>query len=145
MSAMASNTEQFAARLAAPVVERLRGRAARSGHSQRQLAERYIDEGMRMEDHPGIVFREGPLGRRAGLAAGPDVWEIISALKQLPARGKAAIAELAELVEVDERLIQAALDYYGEFPEEIEELIQSNEQEAARAEAAWRRQQTALG
>ena len=28
-----------------------------------------------MEDHPGIAFRDGPTGRRAALAAGPDIWE----------------------------------------------------------------------
>lgn len=149
MSAMArregsSGAVQFAARFAAPVVERLRTRAGRSAQSQRQLAERYIDEGMRMDDHPGIVFRDGPMGRRAGLAAGPDVWELVAALKQLPARGQAAIRELAELLELGEGQIQTALTYYGEFKDEVDELVQRNEEEAERAEAAWRRQQTAL-
>ena len=41
------------------------------------IGERQIDEGLRMEAHPGIVFRNGPSGRRAGLAAGPDVWEVV--------------------------------------------------------------------
>lgn len=27
-----------------------------------------------MDEHPGIVFRSGPAGRRAGLAGGPDIW-----------------------------------------------------------------------
>lgn len=112
--------------------------------SQRQLAERYLEEGMRMEDHPGIVFRDGPMGRRAGLAAGPDVWEIVAALKQLPTRGRAAIGELAELLELSEGQIEAALAYYGEFPDEVDELITRNDEEAERAETAWRRQQTVL-
>lgn len=30
-----------------------------------------------MADHPGLVFREGPTGRRPRLAGGPDVWEVI--------------------------------------------------------------------
>lgn len=147
MSAMASRlaTTQFAARFSAPVVARLRAHAHRSGRSQKQLAERYIEEGMRMDDHPGIVFRDGPMGRRAGLAAGPDAWEIVAALKSLPTRGTAAVGELAELLELSEGQIQTALDYYGEFTEEVEELIARNEEEAARAEAAWRRQQAALG
>lgn len=33
-----------------------------------------------MEAHPGIVFRDGPSGRRAGTAAGPDVWAVVSLL-----------------------------------------------------------------
>lgn len=36
-----------------------------------------------MEAHPGIVFRDGPSGRRAGLAAGPDVWEVVGLLRGL--------------------------------------------------------------
>jgi hypothetical protein len=28
-----------------------------------------------MMAHPGIVFKDGPSGRRAALAFGPDVWE----------------------------------------------------------------------
>jgi hypothetical protein len=100
---------------------------------------------MRMDEHPGIVFRDGPMGRRAGLAAGPDVWEIMAALKRHPARGPAAVTELAELLELGEHQLQTALDYYGAFTDEIDDLIRRNEEEAARAEAAWRRQQAALG
>lgn len=29
-----------------------------------------------MDDHPGIVFSDQPTGRRAGLAVGPDGWEV---------------------------------------------------------------------
>ncbi|MEX2195309.1 MAG: hypothetical protein WD844_08485 [Thermoleophilaceae bacterium] len=144
MASRGRSTVQFAARFAAPVVERLQARARRVRRSQRELAERYIDEGMRMDDHPGIVFREGPMGRRAGLAAGPDVWEIVAALKQLPTRGPAAVRELAELLELGEGLIQTGLSYYGEFKDEVDELIRRNEEQAERAEAAWREQQTAL-
>jgi hypothetical protein len=144
MSAREPSTVQFAARFTAAVADRLRDRASRDRQSQRQLAERYIDEGLRMDDHPGLVFRDGPLGRRAGLAAGPDVWEIVAALKGVPTRGRGAIAELAELLDLGEGQIQAALGYYGEYPEEIDELIRRNEDEAERAEAAWRRQQSAL-
>src|SRR5258708_29098608 len=43
-----------------------------------------VDEGLRTTEHPGVVFRDGPTGRRAALAGGPDVWEVMRALK--PAR-----------------------------------------------------------
>ena len=43
-----------------------------------------------MEEHPGVVFRDGPAGRRAGLAGGPDVWEAIVVLKDFGAAGPAA-------------------------------------------------------
>ena len=41
----------------------------------------YVDEGTRMDEHPGIVFRGGPTGPRAALAGGPDVWERMTTLK----------------------------------------------------------------
>jgi len=58
---------------------------------------RLVDEGMRMEDHPGIGFRDGPTGRRAGLASGPDVWEVIVALQDFATAGAgAAVAKTAK-------------------------------------------------
>ena len=98
-----------------------------------------------MDDHPGIVFRDGPMGRRAGLAAGPDVCEIVSAANWSRWQGQEAIERLPELVDLTEGQIRAALRYYGEFPDEVEELIGRNREEAARAEAAWRRQKSLLG
>ena len=72
MSYMAGSTRPFSARVDASVLERLERRGARSGTNKSRLAERYIDEGLRLDDHPGIVFRDGPTGRRAGLVGGPD-------------------------------------------------------------------------
>lgn len=42
-----------------------------------------------------MVFRDGPSGRRAALAAGPDVWEIVAALRDSDERGEAAISTVA--------------------------------------------------
>src|SRR6266487_5136826 len=41
--------------------------AAHPGSSMSSAANRLVDEGLRMSEHPGIVFRDGPTGRRAGL------------------------------------------------------------------------------
>lgn len=35
-----------------------------------------------MAGHPGIVFKDGPTGRRAALAMGPDVWEVVTYIKE---------------------------------------------------------------
>ena len=34
-----------------------------------------------MADHPGVIFKDGPSGRRAALAYGPDSWESIKFLR----------------------------------------------------------------
>lgn len=46
------------------VLDRLQRRARVAGWSASALAQRYVDEGLRMAEHPGIVFQDGPAGRR---------------------------------------------------------------------------------
>jgi hypothetical protein len=36
-----------------------------------------------MSDHPGVIFKDGPSGRRAALGYGPDIWEIIKFLGEM--------------------------------------------------------------
>lgn len=141
---MAHGTRSFSARLDAVVADRLDARRAREGVSKSALAERYIDEGMRMDDHAGILFRSGPAGRRAALVSGPDVWEVISTLKSGSDRGDDAVRETATYLNLPERLVRIAVRYYAAFTDEIEALIRSNEEEAEAAEAAWRREQALL-
>lgn len=141
---MAARARQFSARLDPSVVDRLERRGARAGISKSRLAERYIDEGMRMEDHPGIVFRDGPTGRRAGLAQGPDVWEVVAAIRASGLEGNAAIEAAAEWGALGAAQVRAAVGYYAEYKEEIDEPIRRNIEEADAAEQQWRREQAAL-
>ena len=54
-----------------PVIDRLSSYVARHpGLTRSAVAARYVDEGLRMEEHPGILFREGPTGRRATVVGG---------------------------------------------------------------------------
>ncbi len=135
---------QFSARIDAAVLERLERRGARAGLNKSRLAERYIDEGIRVEDHPGIVFRDGPAGRRPGLAAGPDVWEVIGVLNGAPKRGEAAIAYTADYLNLTSTQVRSAVSYYATYPAEIDEWIARNDEEAEASETAWRREQAAL-
>jgi hypothetical protein len=134
---------QFSARLDAGVADRLERRGMRSGLNKSRLAERYIDEGMRMDDHPGIVFRDGPTGRRAGLAAGPDVWEVISAVRATGLRGEEAIGATADWSSLSVRQVREAIGYYNEYPDEVDARIRHNEQEADAAEERWHLQHLA--
>jgi hypothetical protein len=94
----------------------------------------YAEEGDRAETHPGIVFRSGPAGRRAGLAGGPDVWEIVLALRQ-GGHGAEASERLAEEMSITADRVAVALRYAAEFPEEIEARIQLHERETVRYES----------
>lgn len=141
---MASGTKTFSARWNADVVSRLRRRSELAGTNKSRLAERYVDEGTRMDEHPGIVFRGGPTGRRAALAGGPDLWEVLTTLKSGKARGEEAISATADLLSLTDSQVRTAVRYYGAFPEEVDDRIVRNAEDADEAEAAWRREQAAL-
>ncbi|MGH8910002.1 MAG: hypothetical protein ACRD0K_26790 [Egibacteraceae bacterium] len=107
--------------LADDVRARLRARAGETRETPTALAQRLIDEGLRTESYPGVVFRPTSSGGRiAGLAGGPDVAEVVQVIKELEASGEDAIAEAAEWLGLTARHIRAALRYYAAFPDEID-------------------------
>lgn len=97
-----------------------------------------------MEDHPGVVFRDGPAGRRAGLAGGPDVWEVIAVLRAGGLEGDDAVRAAAEWANLTPAQVRAAVRYYAEYDDEIDERIRRNIEEADAAEEQWRREHNAL-
>lgn len=123
-------------------IAKLASYAARHpGLTSSSAAALLVEEGLRMDTHPGIVFRDGPAGRRAGIAAGPDVWEVVLAVKGARAAEPAADAQdLLELVADNTGLtlpmIRVALGYYGEFADEIDRVIADAEAAEATAQAA---------
>jgi sarcosine oxidase gamma subunit len=124
------------------LLDRLRRRArSMTGASTSALAQRLIDEGLRMADHPGVIFKEGPSGRRAALAYGPDIWEVIKFLGEVEERGAAALDAAAEVFAVDPSRISTAVSYYGDYRDEIDAEIDAADEASARAEEAWRIQQ----
>jgi hypothetical protein len=135
-------TTPVSIRFTSSLLARLRQRAnAMTGASVAGLAQRLIDEGLRMADHPGVIFKDGPSGRRAALAYGPDVWEVIKFLREIDERGPTAIDAAAEVFALDASRISTAISYYGDYPDEIDAEIAEADQASARAEAAWRIQQ----
>jgi sarcosine oxidase gamma subunit len=118
--------------------------ARRRGEAKARTAERLIDEGLRMEDHPGIVLKEGPTGRRAALAFGPDVWQVVKVVKEFGSAGEQAIAGAAEWGNLSHAQVNVALRYYGDFCEEVDARIAFNREETERQYAAWKRTQQAL-
>lgn len=139
-----STQKPFSIRMSERTLERLDLGARRRGEAKARTAERLIDEGLRMEDHPGIVFRDGPSGRRAGLAAGPDVWEVITTLQGTGLSGEEAIAATAEWGNLPPLQVRVAVRYYADYRDEVEERILLNRQEAERQRAVWERAQAAL-
>lgn len=115
---------------------RLASRAAREGTSATALLDRLIVEGTDQLEYPGIVFRGPARDRRPALAGGPDVWEVIARLKELPGTNEQRISLLAEETDLHPRLIRIAVDYAAEHPDDVLVRIDRNRTLADRSRAA---------
>jgi hypothetical protein len=133
--------EHFSLRIEPATKEALALQARQRGATVSSLAERYLEEAVRMERHRGILFVDGPAGRRPRLVTGPDVWEVIETFLS---SGRSTRAT-AEYLHVPEHLVETAVDYYADHREEIDDWIASNQALAHDLEASWRRRAAIVG
>ncbi len=123
----------YTLRLAEGTKQRLGERARRAGVAERTLAQRYVEEGLRHDLHPLVQFLDGSSGRRASLVGrGLDVWEVIATVQD----NNGSIADAAEYLRIPAGLVEAAVAYYGEYRDEIDEQIERNETEHERGRSA---------
>jgi uncharacterized protein (DUF433 family) len=117
------STVQRSFRIKEPIlreIERIRKNKAANA-----VANELLEEALKMRRCPGIIFSQGITGRRARVAGtGVEVWEVVYEYQIV---GKDAEALKKALPHLTERQLIAALNYYRAYPEEINELIQSNE------------------
>lgn len=119
-------------RLPANLLDRLESESRSSNTSVTSLVVTLLDEGLKIRQFPGIVYRNGPTGRRAGLVGGPDVWEIVRDLRHAAGRGMARIAHLVEETGLSTARVTLAADFYATFPDEINAQLEADEQAAER-------------
>jgi hypothetical protein len=110
----------------------------------------FVDEGLRMDEHPGILFREGPTGRRACLAGGPDVWEVVRSVRATraaePGMDSGQVLELvAENTGLGPSSVRQAITYYSAFAEEIDGQIAAATEAEARLALAVQQTNRLLG
>lgn len=123
-------------RLAQDVVDRLDLYAASVGSNRNTVAERFLEEALRLVEHPGIVFRDGPAGRRPGIAAsGLDVWEVVETVSD----NAGSVPFAAECLAIAEHLVATAMRYYAAYPGEIDAWIAANHAMADRELALFDR------
>lgn len=129
-------------RLSARTLELLDAAATSGRESRNALADRLLGEAVRVERHPLIQFHDGAAGRRQPRVVGTrlDVHQVISTLR---ANG-GEVSAAADYLGIDPRLVRSALDYYGEFADEIDAdgTVAAEVAEAERAR--WERAQQAL-
>src|SRR5579859_4880761 len=123
---------------------RLASRAAREGMTATALLDQLIIEGTGQLDYPGMIFRGPAHDRRAALAGGPDVWEVVARLQELEGSEEHRIGLLAAESDLHPRLIRIALDYAAEHADEIRERIARNRDMAERSSRMSRQRESLL-
>ena len=124
--------------------QRLKDSARRHRTGVSTRAERLIDEGLRMEAHPLVTFRDGPAGRRAVLVAGPEVADVIGAIVGGDVPPDERRSRAAELLGIPAPMVDAAMAYFADYTAEIDEQLAERVRRADEAEGSWRRQRELL-
>jgi len=128
-------------RLPTQLLEKLRLAAERRSVTQTALVQRYIEEGLRMDEYPMIVFRDSVMGRRAMLEGTRlDVPQVVETVRN----SDGSIEEAADYLRLSVAEVRACVRYYADHKEEIDEYAARVDEENERLRAAWERQQAAL-
>ncbi len=86
------------------------------GRSWSAMTAELLEEAIRIRKAPGVLFVDGPAGRRATLAgSGLDVWEVIATWKE---GGDELLRQSYPWL--TEPQLRAALGYYELYPQEID-------------------------
>src|SRR5438067_8744466 len=118
--------------------EQLAAAAAAEGATVTELIERFVREGLAVAAHPGVVFKPGPSGRRAALAGGPDVWEVVAALRHVAGSEAKRVTQLAKQFGLHERQVAIALNYAAANRDEIDARLRANDAAMTEAERVAR-------
>src|SRR5688572_13422309 len=124
---------------------RLQAEAEAAGLSVSALVTLLLDEGLQVRRFPGVVFRDGPAGRRAGLAGGPDVWEVIRDVLAAPGRGENRIRRVAAAAGLSDAQVRLAVDFYAAFPDDIDRRLATEERAEAELREALARRERLTG
>ncbi|MBU4319943.1 MAG: DUF433 domain-containing protein [Thermodesulfovibrionales bacterium] len=100
--------------------------AGESGKEFSTVANELLEEAIKMQRCPGIIFSEGTTGRRARIAGtGIEVWEVIATYKSV----NKDLGRLHKAYHwLTEQQLMSAIGYYRAYPQEIEHLIKQNEE-----------------
>ncbi len=123
-------------------LDRLDRRARELGESRNGLAQRLLDEGPRLEQHPLIWFREGAAGLRRPALVGTRLylWQVLDTL-----RTSHDVADAASYLGLSEAQVRAAVAYYADFGDEVDADAAQEREFAERERERWERAQQVLG
>ncbi len=118
-------TVQKSIRIQERILKEIEQVARDSGKEFSAVANELLDEAVRMQRCPGIIFTEGTAGRRARIAGtGIEVWEVIATYKSV----NKDFSRLQKAYHwLKEQQLMSAVGYYKAYPDEIDSLIKQNE------------------
>ncbi len=132
-------------RLSSDLLAWLDEEASATGMTVSALVTGLLEEGLRIRRFPGVVFRDGPAGRRAGLVGGPDVWEVIRDVRATSGRGEAKIRRVAADAGLSASQVRLAVEYYAAFPDEIDARLAAEERAAVQLRELVKRRDRLTG
>lgn len=137
-----SPSVQRSFRLSRRTLELLDAAAAAGGESRNALADRLLGEAVRLERHPLIRFHHGAGGRRQPIVVGTrlHVHQVMSTVRA----SQGSVDDAAAYLGIAPRVVRAAVDYYAEFADEVDEDAAVAERIERDERARWERQQRAL-
>ena len=129
-------------RLSRRTIELLDAAAAGGRETRNALVDRLLGEALRIERHPLIRFHEGASGRRQPMVVGTRLYvhQVIATVRA----SDSDIDEAATYLAVAPRLVRAAVEYYAEFSDEVDDDAAGASRIELDERARWERQQRAL-
>lgn len=129
-------------RLPPGLLDRLDAEAAAGGLTTTALVACVLAEGLKTRRFPGVIYRDGPTGRRAALAGGPDIWEIVRAIKSAHGSSEQRIRAVARERAIAAAKVRLAVEFYASYPDEIDARLADDDRAAEQAhELIERREQ----
>ena len=128
-------------RFTEPTQESLGRYVRRSGQTKSSVINTAVDEWLRMQTHSRIRFVAVETGeRRATLIDGPQVWTVAESwLAHEP--DERTTDAVADAVGIPASQVEAALAYWADYRDEIDDLIRRHHAAQDEALAAWERRQ----
>ncbi len=118
-------TTPFSMRMDDGTREDLIEHAERSEVSPSKLVNRYVKEGLRMDNHPAIIFKTTPLGRRAAVLASRPGLQVIDIIGTWQAE-RQDVPATARYVHISEDDVRAVLRYYADHKDEIDQDLKAH-------------------
>jgi uncharacterized protein (DUF433 family) len=136
-----SQLEHRSFRLPKRLLTRLRKASDQRGVSQTALVERYLEEGLKLDAFPLIVFRDSPVGRRAMLEGTRlDVAQVMETVRN----EKGSVEAAARYLGLSDAQVRACVRYYAENRPEVDAYTRRVSEETERLRGIWEREQQLL-